>query len=94
MGDSGCLSSQSPVACLSGPVYYLWRAQGCVTYLARASRAFPERRKSEILIIRGGVAQLVRARGSYPRCRGFESPHRHQNLLSLVAGTRDPHCAG
>ncbi|MCZ6620766.1 MAG: hypothetical protein O7C72_02535, partial [Deltaproteobacteria bacterium] len=32
--------------------------------------------------------------GSYPRCRGFESPHRHQNLLSLVAGIRGPHCAG
>ena len=27
---------------------------------------------------RGGVAQLVRARGSYPRCPGFKSLHRHQ----------------
>jgi hypothetical protein len=27
----------------------------------------------------GGVAQLVRARGSYPRRRRFESAHRHQN---------------
>ena len=25
----------------------------------------------------GGVAQLVRARGSYPRCPGFKSLHRH-----------------
>ena len=25
-----------------------------------------------------GVAQLVRARGSYPRCPGFKSLHRHQ----------------
>ena len=24
-----------------------------------------------------GVAQLVRARGSYPRCPGFKSLHRH-----------------
>ena len=27
--------------------------------------------------IRGGIAQLARARGSYPRCRGFESPSRY-----------------
>ena len=26
----------------------------------------------------GGVAQTVRAGGSYPPCRGFESLHRHQ----------------
>lgn len=25
----------------------------------------------------GEVAQLARARGSYPRCRGFESPSRY-----------------
>ena len=25
----------------------------------------------------GGIAQLARARGSYPRCRGFESPSRY-----------------
>lgn len=25
----------------------------------------------------GEVAQLARARGSYPRCRGFESPPRY-----------------
>ena len=29
-----------------------------------------------------GVAQLVRARGSYPRCPGFKSLHRHQFLRS------------
>jgi hypothetical protein len=28
---------------------------------------------------RGGVAQLVRARGSYPRRPGFESLHRHSS---------------
>ena len=28
-----------------------------------------------------GVAQLVRARGSYPRCPGFKSLHRHHLLL-------------
>ena len=32
----------------------------------------------------GEIAQLARARGSYPRCRGFESPSRY---------VRDP-CAG
>jgi hypothetical protein len=26
----------------------------------------------------GGVAQMVRARGSYPRRRQFDSVHRHQ----------------
>ena len=25
----------------------------------------------------GGIAQLARARGSYPRCRGFKSPFRY-----------------
>ena len=34
-----------------------------------------------LLNLPGGVAQLVRARGSYPRRRQFESAHRHQ--LSL-----------
>ena len=28
--------------------------------------------------LNGGVAQLVRAFGSYPKCRGFESPRRYQ----------------
>jgi hypothetical protein len=28
----------------------------------------------------GGVAQLVRACGSYPQCPGFKSLHRHQSL--------------
>ena len=28
----------------------------------------------------GGVAQSVRACGSYPQCPGFESLHRHHNL--------------
>ena len=32
----------------------------------------------------GEIAQLARARGSYPRCRGFESPSRYEksNLRS------------
>ena len=29
-------------------------------------------------IFYGEVAQLARARGSYPRCRGFESPSRYE----------------
>jgi tRNA(Ile)-lysidine synthase len=32
--------------------------------------------------VRGGVAQLVRARGSYPRSPGFESLHRHHPSAS------------
>ncbi len=31
----------------------------------------------------GGVAQQVRACGSYPQCPGFKSLHRHQHLLIL-----------
>ena len=31
----------------------------------------------------GGVAQLVRARGSYPRCRWFKSSHRHHYPLHV-----------
>ena len=34
----------------------------------------------------GGVAQLVRARGSYPRRRWFESTHRHQTFQPFVWG--------
>ena len=30
----------------------------------------------------GGVAQLVRACGSYPQCPGFKSLHRHQSFQS------------
>ena len=30
---------------------------------------------------RGGVAQVVRANGSYPLCPGFKSLHRHHPLL-------------
>ena len=31
---------------------------------------------------RGGVAQVVRACGSYPQCLGFNSLHRHHPLIS------------
>ena len=31
----------------------------------------------------GGIAQLARAHGSYPWCRGFESPSRYSVLESL-----------
>ena len=30
----------------------------------------------------GEIAQLARARGSYPRCRGFESPSRYERESS------------
>ena len=33
---------------------------------------------------RGGVAQLVRARGSYPRRRQFDSAHRHHFVFSTL----------
>ena len=36
--------------------------------------------------IRGGIAQLARARGSYPRCRGFESPSRYYKKTGLLSG--------
>jgi hypothetical protein len=38
----------------------------------------------------GGVAQLVRACGSYPQCPGFKSLHRHQRdcTLSVKAGAK------
>ncbi len=32
----------------------------------------------------GGVAQLVRACGSYPQCPGFESLRRHHFFLELI----------
>ena len=32
----------------------------------------------------GEIAQLARARGSYPRCRGFESPSRYFLLLIAI----------
>ena len=35
----------------------------------------------------GGVAQLVRAHGSYPCCPGFESLHRHHNPQVAVIAT-------
>ena len=31
----------------------------------------------------GEIAQLARARGSYPRCRGFESPSRYYRCCRL-----------
>ena len=35
----------------------------------------------------GEIAQLARARGSYPRCRGFESPSRYEksNLQQIYS---------
>ena len=45
----------------------LWFFQGGIFY-----RSFASDSKS------GGVAQLVRACGSYPQCPGFKSLHRHQ----------------
>ena len=32
----------------------------------------------------GEIAQLARARGSYPRCRGFESPSRYSRGVAQV----------
>ena len=39
-----------------------------------------ERRHQRSELRRGEIAQLARARGSYPRCRGFKSPSRYYNL--------------
>ena len=40
----------------------------------------------EIYGINGGVAQLARARGSYPRCRRFESYRRYQLSADSLNG--------
>ena len=32
----------------------------------------------------GGIAQLARARGSYPRCHWFESSYRHHNDRQVI----------
>ena len=45
-------------------------------------------RKSAHLSKKGGVAQLVRARGSYPRRPGFESLHRHPQLSPAMIAER------
>ena len=46
--------------------------------------------KEQEIIRNGEIAQLARARGSYPRCRGFESPSRYevkiQKFLKRVFG--------
>jgi hypothetical protein len=34
----------------------------------------------------GGVAQLVRAHGSYPWCHWFKSSHRHQSFFQTLQG--------
>ena len=41
--------------------------------------------------IYGEVAQLARARGSYPRCRGFKSPLRY---LGVSIGSLETHQFG
>src|SRR5256885_6484560 len=38
-------------------------------------------------MVPAGVAQLVRARGSYPRSPGFKSLHRHHFFASLRSST-------
>ena len=40
--------------------------------------------------ISGGVAQLVRAHGSYPCCHWFESSHRYQVTRAASKETRGP----
>ncbi len=45
------------------------------------SRPRATRRTLLYLVIPAGVAQLVRARGSYPRCPGFKSLHRHHSFI-------------
>ena len=32
---------------------------------------------NHLVMVHGGIAQLARACGSYPQCRGFESPSRY-----------------
>jgi hypothetical protein len=39
----------------------------------------------------GGVAQLVRARGSYPRRRRFDSAHRHHFYHVSFTGSAGDH---
>lgn len=49
----------------------------------QVARSFAARRLTLHLTIPGGdVAQLVRACGSYPQCRRFDSYRRHQSFLS------------
>ena len=48
------------------PAIAALRHRGCEQANAMVESQFP-----------AGVAQLVRARGSYPRCPGFKSLHRH-----------------
>ena len=38
----------------------------------------------KLFIQYGDVAQLARARGSYPRCREFESPPRYADVAQSV----------
>ena len=33
----------------------------------------------------GEIAQLARARGSYPRCRGFKSPSRYEEKGAVAS---------
>ena len=53
---------------------------------------------SPVVPIHGEIAQLARARGSYPRCRGFESPSRYyrccrlQHLFFLSISEADLEC--
>ena len=49
----------------------------------RLGRTWP--RSSDIINVPAGVAQLVRARGSYPRCPGFKSLHRHHFSFAAIA---------
>ena len=53
--------------------------------LTKSSPRYPKNKGRRFggLLVFGGVAQLVRACGSYPQCPEFESLHRHHTDRTL-----------
>lgn len=59
------------------------RSDGCGWKRKKNAREGARRERGES--VRGGVAQLVRARGSYPRCHWFESSRRYHQRVAYEA---------
>ena len=66
----------------SSPIWVaLWdlSSAGRASALQAEGHRFEPCRSHKLQIKYGEVAQLARARGSYPRCRGFKSPSRYDD---------------
>ena len=96
--DWGCGTAATAADCKSAPSGFIGSSpiiptsQACIAQSVEHFVGNEEVTSSSLVAgsISGGVAQLVRAHGSYPCCHWFESSHRYQVTRAASKETRGP----